>query len=174
MIDQLIKRIAKDHDVRAVYCKVNTVNLNDNTCEVSPINGDADFLEVRLRASITEDIGMITVPSVGSDVLVAYSEGQGQAYVAMTSKIDKVIWKIGNKTITIDDKGLKVEGGADFTQEILNLYGIVGDLLTELQSFKVLTPVGPSTGVFPTNVLKLKEFKSKLDSSEEKIKQVIN
>jgi hypothetical protein len=174
MIDQLIKKLANNSDTRAMICTVSEIDVASNVCVCSPINGDADILEVRLKASMDGDKGMVIVPADGSYVIVDFIEQLDHAYIAMTSEVDQVIINIVDKQIKVDNKGLSLSGGnVNLKDEILALYGIINDILTELLIFKVNTPVGPSVSVFPDNMVKLQQYKVNLKVSENKIKTIL-
>ena len=175
MILNLIKELSNNDDQSSIICTVKSVDEGKNTCDVSPINGNADLLDVRLRASVTDLEGVIYIPTIGSDVIVTYLEGQGQSFVTMMSTIDKVVWKIKDKIMTLDNNGLKIKGNtSDFAEEVLNLYDIVSDLTTEILNLKVLTAVGSSTGLMPDNITNLTKSKIKLATSKNKISKIIN
>lgn len=91
-IDELIRKIArKGEDVLqyTVMCIVTAVN--GVTCDCSPINGEADFLNVKLVAE-EDATNFILIPVIGSVVGVANitDSENTDTYVCMFSKIDSI------------------------------------------------------------------------------------
>lgn len=85
-----IKKLADNGDeVYAMICKVLAVDANERTCDVEPLNGDADIFGVRLQSDLNASTGFMVVPVVGSNVLVSFLN-KNAAYVAMCSEVDYV------------------------------------------------------------------------------------
>lgn len=83
----VIKKIANDNEeVYSIPCTVKSVS--GKTCDVEPLNGDADILGVKLQANDTTE-GILFVPSVGSIVIVSF-ENKDNAFVSMWSEIESI------------------------------------------------------------------------------------
>ena len=88
-IRETILEIVKDQfkTVYGVPCTVKSVNSSERTCDCSPINDDADILDVRLLAG--DGNGLTYIPKVGSVVIVKMiSDVSG--FVAMFSQLDNI------------------------------------------------------------------------------------
>lgn len=128
---RIIEQICKDLIVPSLLCKVTTVDKDNITCDVKPVNGAADLLDVRLRADDGNKDGQIIYPKIGSLVLIAPVDNDRATYfVAMFSEVDEVCCIIDNTrliagkngvTIARDKDGLK-EALTDLTNEILKIY----------------------------------------------------
>ena len=62
----------------SIVCEVLAVT--GDKCDCSPVNGDADLIDVRLQASTTT--GILITPTVGKNVIVSLL-ANGAAYVSM-------------------------------------------------------------------------------------------
>lgn len=91
-IKDLLKQLAEGSTATVVSAKVLTVDMDACTCDVEPLNGEADLLDVRLRAvKDGNKKGHVLFPVIGSIVLVAKKErGNTDAYVAMLSEVDVI------------------------------------------------------------------------------------
>ena len=69
----------------SIVCEVLAVT--GDKCDCSPVNGDADLIDVRLQASTTT--GILITPTVGSNVVVSLLSN-GSAFVSMYSDIDSI------------------------------------------------------------------------------------
>lgn len=83
-----IRQISKpNHNGYAIVCTVISVNLTENTCYCSPINGDADLVGVRLMADNKN--GFLLIPEVNSIVVVDFLS-DSSAFVSLVSKVSEV------------------------------------------------------------------------------------
>lgn len=128
---RIIEQICKDLMAVNLLAKVIKVDRQENTCDVVPVNGAAELLDVRLRADDGTKDGQIIYPKVGSLVLIAPIDNDKAAYfVAMFSEVEEVCCIIDNTrliagkngvTIAKDKDGLK-EALTDLINEILKIY----------------------------------------------------
>lgn len=82
-----LRMIAKtDDEVYSVVCTVS--NVTNESCDCTPVNGDADFIGVRLQASVST--GIIIKPKDGSIVIVTMIN-KTTGYVAMFSEVDSIV-----------------------------------------------------------------------------------
>jgi len=88
-IRQAIQSLSGMSDLQyeGVTCIVSAIDLVAFTCTCTPINGDAEFLDVLLNADA--DKGFTLIPKDGSVVIVQQTS-QTNAYVSMVSKVDQV------------------------------------------------------------------------------------
>lgn len=92
----------------AISGKVKSVDESNFTCVVSPSNGGPAYEDVRLNAAISnDDSGMISIPDVNSEVLIAPIQNNSHAYyVTRFSKVKKWSLKtVSGKFIEIVDTG---------------------------------------------------------------------
>lgn len=104
-IEELIKLMAKSTvPVQVVVCKVIAVDKAKCIVDAKPVNGNADMLDVRLKAVITDDAnGLIVYPAKGSHVLVNIINNDiRQAYVSLTDKIESAKLTIQGNEITLN------------------------------------------------------------------------
>jgi len=88
-IRQAVQALSGLNDLQyeGVTCRVSAIDLVAFTCTCTPINGDAEFLDVLLNANA--DKGFTLIPTDGSVVIVQQTS-QANAYVSMVSKVDQV------------------------------------------------------------------------------------
>lgn len=96
-------------------CKVVAVDEVNMTIKAAPLDGSAEFKNVRLRATI--DGGhdkVVLIPKTGSWVLVARILNDDKStYVAQVSECVKLLIKMGDTTLEADHSGnWKFNGGA--------------------------------------------------------------
>lgn len=95
----LIEKIAKGvQKMTLLRCKVDAVNEADQTCDVTPINGDAQLLDVKLKALLDGlENGMVIFPKVGSQVVVGLADvTDTDAFVLVFSEFDKIVFLDGS------------------------------------------------------------------------------
>lgn len=90
----LKKLFNESKPIQVVACKVDSVDSNNNTCNVTPADGSPQFHNVRLRSIIDNNQqGFIPIPKVGSWVLVGcISEIDAYRFVILYQEFD--MWKI--------------------------------------------------------------------------------
>ena len=114
MIDLIKKVVEESMPLQVIPAKVLSVDKDACTCEVEPINGDADIFDVRLKAIIDDtQNGVVFYPVVGSTVLVALIENdENNAFVAMQSTFESasIIVQDGFK-LELDSEGLILNEG---------------------------------------------------------------
>jgi hypothetical protein len=71
----------------SLVCTVSAVSLADLTCTCTPLNGDADLLDVRLMSQSAN--GFLILPSVDSIVIVSSIDNRTY-YVSMFSEVDEI------------------------------------------------------------------------------------
>jgi hypothetical protein len=118
-----------------IYAVVKSVE-DQQTCTVTI--GDTDFDEVLIN-SVKGNGGFISLPTVGSKVLVMKVESTDQLVIVKKSDIDKVI--ISNET-------------QDFRK-------IMDEFIDELISSVITTPAGAGA-IAPKTIAKLKLIKEKI------------
>ncbi len=95
-IKESIRKIVKsEEEVYSQVCTVVSIDRDNRTAHIKPINGDADIHAARLQALPGSDIGLVVYPKVGSFVIATFIN-KVTVYVAMMDEIDEVVW-ISNK-----------------------------------------------------------------------------
>lgn len=161
-IKESIKILASDQD--EVYsCVGKVVKVNDTTVDVDPISGDATIIDVRLQANIYKTDGILIKPKKGSFVIVTFLNKKVAAVTGM-AEIDSIEFSNANVKALVD-KAVSLEvKNIDLSKEIGSMFDKIDSLITLISNIKVLTPVGPSTGLtpelYPQLIQKQTEFKA--------------
>lgn len=173
-IAESIKKLAANGDeVYTIPCKVMAIDETERTCDVQPLNGDAEIFGVRLQANLGDDKGVCIFPKSGSEVLVTFLNKK-TGYVALCSEVDKVVGKFGTFEYTHDDQGfkggiggnsfaitsdsVKVDGFFESVGGGTGLKAVLFKLLDELVAAILVTPAGPGS-VDPVTIGKLQALK---------------
>lgn len=104
-------------------CTVDAVDEKARTIDCTPINEGAQLLGVNLQADQAQKIGLVTFPSVGSDVVVGFIN-PAVAVVVLTTTLTKAILSIGNTEATLEDNSVLLKtqkGSVTLTADKLNL-----------------------------------------------------
>lgn len=88
-----------------LFCTVVSVDEVNKSCEVEPINGDANILDVKILADA--DPGMFMIPKVGSTVAVSMLD-KDNAFVVMYSELEKILIEVG----TSDAQSIEIKNGS--------------------------------------------------------------
>jgi len=92
MIDLLNKIIDKRLTLINKVGKVISVDKTNASCDIEPLNGEADKLEVRLTAQLGNANGFVIYPKVGSYVIFASVDNLPDlSYVSKFSEIDEIV-----------------------------------------------------------------------------------
>lgn len=156
MIKELIQQLANTgQELYAKVCKVTSVDEENQTADVEPLDGSSPIYDVYLVVNM-EQGGFYLQPKVGSLVCVAFINKE-TAIVVGSSALDKV-------EFTSEGFSLKIENGKiQIKNEQTDFKSLLNDLLTELKSAIIQTPAG--TGNFaPQNVAKFEEINNKINA----------
>lgn len=144
-IKEILLYLIKDQAIeRFAICTVKDVDKSAGTITASPVNGDADFLKVLLKADRTG--GILLLPAVGSVVVVALIDDHN-GFVSMFSEVDKV--------------NLQATTGFKINTPDEDLKTWLKDFVKEVYSIKVTTPNGPSGEVITKP--NLQQLETRLD-----------
>lgn len=174
MIGQAIKTLSQtDAEIYSVVGKVTAVDESARTCDVEPLNGDAMLYDIRLQAEQSTTDGVVLIPEKGSWVIVTFTS-KADGYVAERSRVEKILWGIGQNKLEYTADGLHVANSAtDLKTELSDLFDTLDGLLTTLQTFTVGTSVGPSVGVMPPTITDLIQHQIKLKLNKSKIESLL-
>ena len=155
MIKQLIQQLAyTGQELYAKVCKVTSVDEENQTADVEPLDGSSPIYDVYLVVNM-EQGGFYLQPKVGSLVCVAFINKE-TAIVVGSSALDKV-------ECTSEGFSLKIENGKiQIKNEQTNFKSLLNDLLIELKSAIIQTPSGPGNFA-PQNVAKFDEINQKIN-----------
>ena len=155
MIKQLIQQLAyTGQELYAKVCKVTSVDEENQTADVMPLDGSSPIYDVYLVVDM-EQGGFYLQPKVGSLVCVAFI-GKETAIVVGSSALDKVECTSEGFSLKIENDKIQIKNEqADF-KTLLN------DLLTELKNAIIQTPSGPGNFA-PQNIAKFEEINNKIN-----------
>ncbi len=155
-VSDAIKKLAKNDSDTVLIATVESFDVQERTCLVSPIGGQAP-LTARLQATIGQDKGWVIIPSVGSVVIVTMINDE-TGFVSVCSDIDYI--KAAN-------------GTADLATELEKMIEVMDETLGAMLNLKVITPAGPSTALTPDSITAITQERTKLSGVKGKILTLI-
>ena len=157
-IKEAIKNLVKDdNEMYSIVARVISVDENQRTVDVEPINGDATIFGVRLQASVEHERGLVVFPVLNSMVVATFLN-QKTAFVSLASDVKSVSLKT--------DKDLAVELNDMFDQ--------VSALIGILKEFQLTTNSGPTINVMPHIITKLENIGSKFQTIKDNLNTIFN
>lgn len=143
-IIEAVQRLAGTQLTDEVYiiaCTVESVDIDDRTCECTAIGGEAvtDVPGVQLMAEV--DDGILYVPGIGSTVIVMYSK-RNVPYIALYSEISAIHYVVGDTTIDVTNGLIKLNDGTfqglvkvvELTTKLNALENKVNDLIDKFNT----------------------------------------
>lgn len=106
----IIRKEIKEYVWFLQLCTVKDVDESARTCTCSPVNGDADILEVLLQSAMNSNKGFVMIPKKDSYVYVGFFN-RHSGMVVMTDEIDKIMIDIQNTSVVIDNNGVVINDG---------------------------------------------------------------
>lgn len=88
-------------------CTVDEVHETERTIDCTPLNDGAQLLGVNLQADQSGEVGVVSFPAVGSDVIVGFLS-PAVAVVVLTTELTKTILTIGNSEIMVEDNAVSL------------------------------------------------------------------
>lgn len=159
-IREMIALMAKDGEMKTILCTVSDINESDRTCTCSPINGDADILEVRLQSTVGG--GVYLKPVEGSLVLVIMANDT-LGFVVLTSELEEVVFFDGTFNGLVKADTLK--------SELDKTNAVVQAIVDSLKNWTVVpTDGGAALKAFFTTTLGIKTVGDFSDIKNEKVK----
>lgn len=144
-IKDAIQRMTQTREeIYSLVCEVLSVDTGERTCDVRPLNGQADIFAVRLQAYIGLDDGVVPIPAVGSNVVVTFL-GRNHAYVALCAELDELLLHAPKVSLG-GYNGEKAVLGETLNDNLAELNDNLGSLLTDLSTFAT-TQAAAATGV---------------------------
>lgn len=111
LIDAIRNIVAKEN-LMSFACTVTDINTTNYTCNCSPVDGSADFINVLLNAD--KKTGFVLIPKNNSIVVITMTSNVN-AFVSMVSEVDTILMKgdAFGGLVKIDD--LKTQYDANVT-----------------------------------------------------------
>lgn len=101
-----IQRLAlRGCEMYLCVCTVDTVDEKTRTIECTPINEGAQLIGVNLQADQSGEVGVVSFPAVGSDVVVGFIN-PAVAVVILATEITKTVLTIGKTEATVEDNAV--------------------------------------------------------------------
>ncbi len=135
-IREILKKIVGNSEVYAKMCKVDDVDTSKLTCDVSPSDGTAPMLGVRLTP-LAGNAAFTPIPVKGSWVLVVMLNSN-DGIVAMVDRAENFIMK---------------NSSLNFKDLLLNMAAII-------KALTVSTPAGPSGTPLPPTIQAVVQFEN--------------
>lgn len=103
-----IQRLAlRGCEMYLCVCTVDTVDEKTRTIECTPINEGAQLIGVNLQADQSGEVGVVSFPAVGSDVVVGFIN-PAVAVVILATEITKTVLTIGKTEATVEDNAVSL------------------------------------------------------------------
>lgn len=149
----LIQRLAdKGEEIYAKICEVISVDVDNQTADVQPLDGSAEITDVYLQVA---ENGVFVEPKVGALVCVVFVTKE-LAVVVNHSEIKQFQIKIESVEFQMDQNGFLLK------KQNETLAKLMEDLLREIQRMKFLTTSGgPTTRLINKEKFKLIENRFK-------------
>lgn len=174
--------------VPVMVYRATVKSVEADTCTVVLLANEMEVPDVQLTAEEGTENPLLVLPKVGSTVLVAAIENDiANAFVCSVSLIEKVSFTVDKTTVNVDKDEVFVQnnksdltlngdmvqlrqgqtyvtmkdGKVEIKNSTLALKDLFDDLADLITNLKVLTSMGPSTGLFPDTIVSLTAFKTK-------------
>lgn len=103
-----IQRLAlRGCEMYLCVCTVDTVDEKTRTIECTPINEGAQLIGVNLQADQSGEVGVVSFPAVGSDVVVGFIN-PAVAVVILATEITKTVLTIGKTEAVVEDNAVSL------------------------------------------------------------------
>jgi len=147
-IQEFIKEYLSREKIYSQICEVVSVDETTRTCQVTPINGDAQR-KGRIQASLSLSEGVYIVPVVGSKVLLTFINNL-TGVITRYSEIESFEIKISDKQINIDENEISFNGGSNGGMVIplnaVNRLNIIEQDINDLKTAFSSWVVAPTDG----------------------------
>lgn len=107
-ISESIRQLAlRGCEMYLSVCTVDAVDEEARTIDCTPIDEGAQLLGVNLQANQSEKVGIVSLPAVGSEVVVGFIN-PAVAVAVLTMEVTKTILTIGDTEITVADNAVSL------------------------------------------------------------------
>lgn len=135
-INEIIKEFLGREKIYSQPCSVLSVDDSTRTCQLEPINGDAER-KGRLQASLSLSEGFYIKPAVGSKVTITFINNL-TGIITSYSEIDSIEIKISDKQFNIDSSEVSFNGGSNggmvIPQDLVDKLNIIEDDINDLKT----------------------------------------
>lgn len=170
-ISESIRQLAlRGCEMYLTVCTVDAVDEEARTIDCTPIDEGAQLLGVNLQANQSEKVGIVSLPAVGSEVVVGFIN-PAVAVAVLTMEVTKTILTIGDTEITVADNAVSLvtkKVKADISGDTLK-FDVNGTTL-EMDGNKTVWNGGSETTANATN---LKQELTKMSARIDGIIQAI-
>lgn len=170
-ISESIRQLAlRGCEMYLSVCTVDAVDEEARTIDCTPIDEGAQLLGVNLQANQSEKVGIVSLPAVGSEVVVGFIN-PAVAVAVLTMEVTKTILTIGDTEITVADNAVSLvtkKVKADISGDTLK-FDVNGTTL-EMDGNKTVWNGGSETTANATN---LKQELTKMSARIDGIIQAI-
>lgn len=155
-ITQAIQTLAGTYNADTVHlitAEVDSVDIPSRSCSVTTISGKKTTAieNVKLMAAI--DDGVLFVPTVGSTVMISYSN-YNLPFIVQYSEVDQILFISGSRQVSIVDGKIMLNDGSfggliqieKLVQKLNNLETLVNDLVTKFNSHTHILTLTSGTG----------------------------
>ena len=171
-IRALIKQLIQEEE-RVILGKVNSVDLDQRTCVVEPIDGSSTIYDVRLQAAVSGSLGLLMVPKVGS-VVVVQMLNENTGFIAINSACTTMEFGVDQVKFTLTDQGLSLRKSSDDLREtMVGLLDQVTGLVDNILISNYNHPQGATIGLLPTSVQALNQRKVGLQEIKTKLENLL-
>lgn len=91
-------------------CTVDSVDEDARTIDCTPIDEGAQLIGVNLQSDQNAEVGFVSFPAVGSDVVVGFIN-PAVAVVVLATEITKTVLTVSGTEITVKDKAIDIAAG---------------------------------------------------------------
>ncbi len=173
-IANYLRSLVGKQNALAVLAKVVSLDEQNNTCEVEPLNEDANLVDVRLSPVLDIEEGLVVYPKIDSVVVVVLLD-EATAYVGLVSEILKVKLKIGDTKLELKEGKLQVDINAEdgivfnggglggmvivgnLVQAFNGLANVVNQLINNFNTHTHIVTVSPPPALTGTSQITLKQ-----------------
>lgn len=107
-ISESIRRLAlRGCEMYLAVCTVDAVDEEARTIDCTPIDEGAQLLGVNLQANQGEKVGVVSLPAIGSEVVVGFIN-PAVAVVVLAMEVTKTILTIGDTEMTVADNDVSL------------------------------------------------------------------
>lgn len=133
-------------------CTVDSVDEDARTIDCTPIDEGAQLIGVNLQSDQNAEVGFVSFPAVGSDVVVGFIN-PAVAVVVLATEITKTVLTVSGTEITVKDKAIDIT---------------VGETTLKMDGKEVVWNGGTET------TANAEELKAQLETMSNRIDEIIN
>lgn len=142
-----IRRMLDDYCGRgatSVLGRVMDVDAESRTCTVD--DDGVSIYDVRLQGATGGNAGVLMTPKVGSYVVAIDVEGRGDWAVVLTTEVESIDIRIGERSVTMDADGVTYNGGSLGMVKVDEMTRWMEMVHQDLQTLTTLLSTSPVAG----------------------------